>query len=111
MRTRVTLGKGDAVKIRLNHDGGKGNEIILARWRTFLTLQAGGYAVNDYNKIKPGKAVEVVVVNERGTGRLYLDGWLVIENQNAFRTQEGCIGIGVNNGEARFDAVEILALP
>ena len=41
---------------------------------------------------------EVVLVNDKGMGRLYLNGFLVVEKKGAFHTSAGTLGIGIEKG-------------
>ena len=97
-RVRFRLVEGDAVQIRLNRSNKSVNEVVLARWATFLSLKQGGYASAGDLKIKTGAWNQVVLVNDKGTGRLYLNGFLAIEKKGAFHTSAGVLGIGIEKG-------------
>lgn len=98
VRMKFRMVSGDAVQVRLNRSERTANEAVLARWATYLSLKSGGYAPAGETKFTPGAWNEVVLVNENGTGRLYLNGFLAIEKKDAFHSSDGTLGIGVEEG-------------
>ena len=97
VRVKFRLVEGKAVSIQLNRNDDNGNHVNLATWATYMSWPNGGYVPIEL-KLKPGEWNEVVLVNDNGTGRLYLNGLVVAEHQNAFRLKKGSLGIGVEGG-------------
>lgn len=98
VRMKFRLAKGNAVKIRLNRSNEALNEAIFATWAIYLSAKGGGYKQAGDLKIKPGEWNEVVFVNDNGTGRLYLNGFLALESKGDFHTGEGALGIAIERG-------------
>ena len=98
VRMKFRLVDGNAVKIRLNRTGETSNETVLARWAIFLSQKSGGYKQAGDLKITPGVWNDVVFVNDKGTGRLYLNGFLVLESKDAVHSAKGSLGVAIERG-------------
>ena len=97
VRVKFRLVEGKAVSIQLNRNDDNGNHVNLATWATYMSWLNGGYVPIEL-KLKTGEWNEVVLVNDNGTGRLYLNEIVVAEHQSAFRLKKGSLGIGVEGG-------------
>ncbi|NOT32412.1 MAG: hypothetical protein HOP15_18355, partial [Planctomycetes bacterium] len=69
VRAKLRLASGDALKLLVNGE----REAIFARWSSYATA-GEGFRSNDRVKIAPGEWVELVVVNDDGRARVYMDG-------------------------------------
>ena len=98
VRVKFRLVEGKAVSIQVNRNNDNGNHVNLATWATYMSWQSGGYLPIESLKLKPGEWNEVVLVNDNGTGRLYVNGLVIAEHQNAFDLEKGSLGIGVEEG-------------
>jgi len=94
VRAKLRLASGNALKLRVN--GNK--EAIFATWSSYATSGAG-FAGNDHVKIPVGQWVELVVVNDGGRARVWLDGVGVFDVANAWSDgADGALGLGVEKG-------------
>ncbi len=103
VRVRLRLVDGDAVQIRLNRSGKTVNEAVLAQWATYLSLKQGGHLPAGDLKIAVGTWNEIVLVNDRGTARLYLNGLLATEKEGVFHSSKGTLGLGIEKGTVEVD--------
>lgn len=101
VKARVRLTEGHAFQVRLN---GK-NEAVLTTWGAFLMNGAAG-AEDRALKLEAGRWVELALVNEAGTLRLYLDGWLALELGNA-PLDEAPVSIGIERGRVEVDGLSL----
>ena len=89
------------------------DEALLTPGGGLLTVGGGaeGFAGTEV-RLVPDRATEVILHAEGTTARLYLDGRLVREVEEAFRPAEGALGIGVSGGEVEVEeAAAVLPLP
>jgi hypothetical protein len=94
VRAKLRLRSGNAIKLRV--DGSR--EAIFATWSSFASA-GEGFTGNDGVKIAPGAWVEVVVVNEDGRVRVYLDGRGVFDRPGLWSgTAAGSVALGVERG-------------
>jgi hypothetical protein len=94
VRARLRLASGNAVKLCVN--GNK--EAIFAAWSSYATAGAG-FAGNERLKIPVGQWVDIVVVNEAGRARVFLNGATVFDLPGAWGdAAEGTLGLGVERG-------------
>jgi hypothetical protein len=94
VRAKLRLASGNAVKLVVN--GGK--EAIFATWSSYASA-GEGFSGNDHVKIPVGKWVDLVVVDEAGRARVYLDGTTVFDLPGVWSgAGEGSLGLGVERG-------------
>lgn len=94
VRARVRLVSGNALKLRVNGRF----EAIFAVWSSYATA-GEGFAGNERQKIPLGAWVEIVVVNDAGRARVYLDGTSVFDLADAWAgAGEGSVALGVERG-------------
>ncbi len=94
VRASLRLVRGDAVKLRLNGS----REVIFAAWSSYASLGAG-VTGNDRQKIPVGDWVEIVVVNQAGRARVYLNGTSVFDLPGAWgEAGPGTLGLAVERG-------------
>lgn len=94
VRAKLRLAKGDALQLRVN--GSK--EAIFAAWSSYATA-GDGFAPNERVKIPVGQWVELVVVNDSGRARVYLDGKSVFDLAGAWAdATDGSVGLGIERG-------------
>ena len=98
VRAKLRLKQGDAIQIRLNRSDESNNESVFAKWGTYLSLKAGGFTSGGTVKIVPGEWTEIVLVNDHGTARLYINGILAKELKDQFHQADGTIGLGIEKG-------------
>lgn len=91
VRAKLRLVSGDAVKLRVNGS----TEAIFARWSSYATGGGG----NDRQKIPLGQWVELVVANDHGRGRVYLNGLTVFDLPGAWAgAGTGSLALAVEKG-------------
>jgi len=94
VRAKLRLASGDAIKLRVNGN----REAILAAWSAYATA-GEGFAGNDRVKIPVGQWVELVVANDGGRARVFLNGVGVFDLPGAWAgAGEGSLAIGVERG-------------
>ena len=105
VRATLRLVKGDAIKLRLNGD----RELVLASWSTFLKI-GEGFTGNDRVKIRHGQWHEVVLVNDAGRVRAWLDGEGLFDLPGAWGDAgAGSLGLAVERGELEVKRWEVFA--
>ena len=62
-------------------------------------------------KLEHGQWYEVVVVNENGTARVYLNGLVLYEHEGAFFLNEGTLGVAVEGGTIEVEKFESFEVP
>ena len=94
VRAKLRLASGDALCLRVN--GRKG--AILATWSSYAS-SGEGWAGNAGTKIALGQWVELVVVNDGGRARVYLDGKCLFDMDGAWSDAgTGSLAVGVEKG-------------
>ena len=94
VRAKLRLKSGNAVKLCVNGD----NEAIFATWSSFAKV-GGGFAGNDRVKMLVGRWVEIVVVNDGGRARVFLDGLTLFDLPGAWSdAADGTLGLAVERG-------------
>ena len=94
VRAKLRLASGNALKVRVN--GAK--EAIFATWSSYATA-GDDYAGNERLKIPVGQWVELVVANDSGRARVYLDGKSVFDLADAWSdATDGSIALAVERG-------------
>jgi hypothetical protein len=94
VRAKLRLASGNAIKLRVN--GTK--EAILATWASYVS-SGEDYDGNGHTKIPVGQWVELVVVDEMGRARVYLDGKSVFDMDGAWADAgAGSLALGVEKG-------------
>jgi hypothetical protein len=94
VRAKLRLASGNAIKLRVN--GTK--EAILATWSSYATAGAG-YVPNDRIKISVGQWIDLVVVNDGGRARVYLNGVALFDAPGLWSdAAAGSLAIGVELG-------------
>jgi hypothetical protein len=90
---------GASLLLRVNRDEGRSDEALFTPDGCGVTLRGGidGLARAPV-RLLPGRWTEVVLAQEGGTARLYLDGRLVVEAKDAFGAPGGAVGFGVRDG-------------
>lgn len=92
VRAKMRLLSGDAVKLRVNGS----TEVIFARWSSYAT---GAEKGNERQKIPLGQWVEIVVANDHGRGRVYLNGTSVFDLPGAWVGEgAGSLALAVEKG-------------
>jgi len=111
LRVRFRLLKGDAFQLRLNaSDDDAANEAILTTWGVFLANGSGSgdsLAAAKTIKLRHGRWMEAVFVNDNGNGMLFLDGRLALEVLGKFTMNKGPIGLGVEKGDVEVRSIEL----
>src|SRR6185295_6964975 len=94
VRAKLRLRSGNTVKLTVN-----GNlEAIFATWSSYATV-GDGFSGNDRVKIAVGTWVDVVVVNDGGRARVFLNGTPVFDLPGAWSSaSEGTLGLSVERG-------------
>ena len=113
LRLRVRAGAGASPLLRQHRTEEGSAEALLTPGGGLLTVGGGaeGFAGTEV-RLVPDRATEVILHAEGTTARLYLDGRLVREVEEAFRPAEGALGIGVSGGEVEVEeAAAVLPLP
>lgn len=106
VRATLRFVRGNAIKLRLNGD----REAIFAAWSSYLTA-GQGFAPNEKVKLAPGDWHEIVVVNDRGRARVWLDGNGVFDVPGAWAdAKDGTLGLGVEKGELEVKRWEVFEL-
>jgi hypothetical protein len=94
VRAKLRLVSGNALKLRVNGT----REAIFATWSSYATA-GEGFSGNDRRKIPVGQWVEIVVVDESGRARVYLDGTNVFDLPGAWsEAGDGSLALGVERG-------------
>lgn len=94
VRAKLRLASGNAVKLVVN--GGK--EAIFATWSSYATAGAG-FTGNERVKIGVGQWVDLVVVNERGRARVWLNGVGVFDSPGLWSdATDGSLALAVERG-------------
>lgn len=94
VRLKLRLVRGDAVKVRVNGD----RELVLANWSSFLG-GGEGFVGNDRQKIVVGQWHEIVLVNDGGRARAWLDGAGLFDVPGIWASAgAGALGIAVEKG-------------
>lgn len=94
VRAKLRLASGNALKVRVN--GAK--EAIFATWSSYAS-SGDGHTGNERQKIPVGQWVELVVANDSGRARVYLDGKNVFDLAGAWSdATDGSIALGVERG-------------
>ncbi len=112
VRVKFRLVEGKAVAVMLNRTKDSKSHINFATWSTYLSLTNGGYVPLSHLKLELGQWYEVVVVNENGTARVYLNGLVLYEHEGAFFLNEGTLGVAVEGGTIeveKFESFEVAA--
>jgi hypothetical protein len=109
LRVVARAGAGGGLLLRVNHAEGRSDEALLTPEGCGVTLGggAGGFARAPV-RLVPGRWTEVVLAQEAGTARLYLDGRLVVEAAGAFGPGGGSAGIGATGGAVDVRAAAVL---
>ncbi len=99
VRAVVRAGPGAGLLLRVNRSEGRSDEALLTPEGVGVTLRGGleGLA-RAAVRLVPGRWTEVVLAQEKGTARLYLDGRLVVEAPGAFGPAGGAAAIGARGG-------------
>jgi len=106
VRATLQLVRGNAVKLRTSGD----RELILAHWSSYLSAGAG-FVGNDRRKIVPGRWYEVVLVNDGGRARAWLDGEGLFDLPGGWaEAGSGSLGIAVETGEIEVKSWEVFDL-
>ena len=98
VRFKFRLLKGKAVTVRLNCTEDSSNHVNLATWATYVSATDGGYVGLPNLKLNTGEWNEVVVVNDEGTAKFYLNDIVIGEFNDVFHQQQGTLGVGVEGG-------------
>ncbi len=107
VRMKFRLVEGNAIQVRLNRTDESNNHVNLATWAMYMSQKKGDYYPGwDDLKITLGEWSELVYVNENGTGRLYVNGFLAIESKDQFDSQKGTIGLGLDSGTIEVETFE-----
>jgi hypothetical protein len=110
LRAVLVPGPGATTYLRVGRRDDRSDEAILGPGGVFLTLGGGdrGLARAPRVRIAPGRRVEAVLEVSGTRARLWLDGWLVHDAEDAVQGGEGGVGIGVRGGDVRVEALEAL---
>lgn len=111
VRVKFRLVEGRAVSVMLNRTKDSKSHINFATWSTYLSLTNGGYVPLSHLKLEHGQWYEVVVVNENGTARVYLNGLVLYEHEGAFFLNEGTLGVAVEGGTIEVEKFESFEVP
>jgi hypothetical protein len=106
LRVRFRLVSGDAVQLRLDRAGDAEGQAIFARWSSYMSV-GDDHIGNDTVKIPTGEWCDAVFVDTGGRGRLYLNGWPVLDKADALPCQPGLVGLAVERGVV--EVAEIVA--
>lgn len=103
VRARLRLVRGDAVKLRVNGD----RELVLANWSSYLKV-GEGFAGNDRIKLKPGEWHDVLLVNDAGRARAWLDDEPLFDLPGAWSDAgEGSLALAVEKGVVEIERWEL----
>ena len=95
VRATLRLVRGDAVKLRMSGD----RELVFANWASYCKV-GDGFAPNEKLKLAVGSWHDVVVVNDGGRVRAWLDGVGLFDLPGAWNgASDGSLGLGVEKGE------------
>jgi hypothetical protein len=109
LRATVRVPEGCGVLLRLNHTEESSDEVLMTPQGCSVTLRGGAEgAVRSPVRLEAGRWTDVLVTQEDGTARLYLDGRLLIEASGAFGRPGGAAGLGVTGGVAEVRAVSVV---
>ncbi len=107
VRVKLRLVRGDAVKLRVNGD----REVVLANWSSYLSA-GGAFVGNERQKLIVGQWHEVVLVNDGGRARVWLDGAGLFDLPGGWADAgAGTLGIAVEKGEIEVERWERFELP
>jgi hypothetical protein len=95
VRASVRIGEGGGLMLRVNRREGASDEALVTGEGSLLTVKGGqeGFA-RAAVRLVPGRWTEVLLAQERGDARLYLDRRLVLEAKGAFGVGRGGVAIG-----------------
>lgn len=112
LRVRVRVLGAASLLLRVNRREGVADEALLTPGGSHLTLSGGeeGFLRSPV-RLLPGRWSDLLLLDEGGAARLYLDGRLLLEAPGGFRGGGGAFGLGVSGGAAEFAAVEAVAVP
>lgn len=106
VRATLRLVQGDAVKLRLNGD----RELVLANWSSYIKI-GDGFTGNDKVKLVVGQWHDVVLVNDGGRARAWLDGAGLFDLPGAWSgAGAGSLGLGVEKGRLEVKRWEVFEL-
>ena len=99
LRVKFRLVEGRAISAMLNRTSEEvKSHVNLATWATYISVKDGGFIGTESLKVKPGQWNEVVLVNDNGTARFYLNDLAIAEHEGIFELSKGELGIGVEGG-------------
>ncbi len=94
VRAKLRLASGNALKLRVNGN----REAILAAWSSYATA-GEGFTGNERVKIPVGAWVDLVVVNDGGRARVFLNGVSLFDLPGVWSgAGEGSLALGVEKG-------------
>jgi hypothetical protein len=109
LRVVARAGPGAGLLLRVNRAEGRSDEALLTPGGVGVTLRGGLDGLSRAAvRLVPGRWTEVVLAQEKGTARLYLDGRLVVEAAGAFGPAGGAAAIGVSGGSVEVRSVEVV---
>ncbi len=102
IKVHVYLARGHAAKVAFNVRGDERNEVILAPNGVFLFGKPNRAVYATRWKPRAGRWYRLLVENDAGTGRVYLNGHLVLEGRDLLHAHEGGIGVGAEGDVVHF---------
>jgi hypothetical protein len=109
VRATVRLGEGGGLMLRVNRREGASDEALLTGEGCLLTVKGGqeGFA-RAAVRLVPGRWTEVLLAQDRGTARLYLDRRLVLEAKDAFGAGRGGVALGYQGADVEIRDAAVL---
>lgn len=112
VRLRFRVVSGNAFQTRLNETKEGANEAIFAAWQTYLTKARPDGTLEGVVaaawRFAPGEWTDAVFVNDAGTCRIFVNGFLVATSQAPVRAEPGAIELAVEEGSVEVASVELL---
>jgi hypothetical protein len=111
LRAEVRAAAGATVVLRLNRTAEGSDDAILAPDGVGVTVRDRAVGVRSPARLVPGRWTSVLVTQEGGRARVFLDGRAVLDAPGAFGAGGGGVGLGVRGGAAEVRGIAILPPP